>query len=376
MKITEIDTPLLNIKKVNELLPGFLKVLRRVDNAVSYGDIISARDFLRPRVPKELKKYYENASLTDCMFLSLHQKYFYKYSNNINKEYTYSLLQFAIALYEWNKYKKIYVIDNALAEFMLEEVKSDDIYDMPITPLLNMPYPSIYIKCNMFGMNSDRFNLHPSGMLARLEFKNFNRDETFDELKKDYKFSISLSYCLTDGSRSNVGSEYNLSLPIYGDTLRDAVNYLRRSMHTGLSNIFINRYDVYLAVYIILYLVASNADIQRCNVVYKSLSNKDLNSLNQIETFDVGINVGKAIRLMKDNSKDKDNNKIDIKTIQHKKYKQRKAHIRRAHWHRYWVGPRDDPSARKLIVKWIPPIFVNLNKDQEIESISVTPVVL
>lgn len=373
MKITEIDTPLSNIKKMNELLPNFLNVLREVDSAVSYNDVISARDFLRPRVPKELKKYYENASLSDCLFLSLYQKYFYKYSDR-GIEHVYSLFQFAIALYEWNKYKKIYVIDKALAEFMLEEAKSDEIYDMPITPLLNIPYPSIYIKCDIFGMDSSKFNYHPSGMIARLEFKNFNRNGSYDELKKDYKFSISLSYCIADGSRSNVGSEYNLSLPIYGDTLRDAVNYLRRSMHTGLSHIFINRYDVYLAAYIILYLVASNADIQRRETIYKSLSNKDLNSLNQVETFDVGINVGKAISLMKDNSKDKDSNKVDIKIVQHKKYKQRKAHVRCAHWHRYWVGPRDDPSARKLIVKWIPPIFVNLNKNQEIKSISVTPV--
>jgi hypothetical protein len=34
-------------------------------------------------------------------------------------------------------------------------------------------------------------------------------------------------------------------------------------------------------------------------------------------------------------------------------------HIRRAHWHTFWVGPRDGERARK--VRWLPPIAVNLD---------------
>lgn len=32
-----------------------------------------------------------------------------------------------------------------------------------------------------------------------------------------------------------------------------------------------------------------------------------------------------------------------------------RPHIRRAHWHAYWTGPRKEPSKRKLILKWLPP---------------------
>lgn len=35
-------------------------------------------------------------------------------------------------------------------------------------------------------------------------------------------------------------------------------------------------------------------------------------------------------------------------------------HIRRAHWHGYWTGPRNQPHARRMIVKWIPPVAVNV----------------
>lgn len=34
-------------------------------------------------------------------------------------------------------------------------------------------------------------------------------------------------------------------------------------------------------------------------------------------------------------------------------------HIRRAHWHGYWVGPKDGP--RKFDLRWLPPIAVNLD---------------
>lgn len=37
-------------------------------------------------------------------------------------------------------------------------------------------------------------------------------------------------------------------------------------------------------------------------------------------------------------------------------------HVRRAHWHRYWVGPLK--GDRKVVVKWIPPIEVNIDKGE------------
>lgn len=37
------------------------------------------------------------------------------------------------------------------------------------------------------------------------------------------------------------------------------------------------------------------------------------------------------------------------------------GHIRRAHWHTYWVGPRNEPDKRRRQLKWLPPIPVNLD---------------
>ena len=40
---------------------------------------------------------------------------------------------------------------------------------------------------------------------------------------------------------------------------------------------------------------------------------------------------------------------------------QKAPHMRRAHWHAYWTGPRDSET-RAVVVKWIPPIAVNADK--------------
>jgi hypothetical protein len=37
-------------------------------------------------------------------------------------------------------------------------------------------------------------------------------------------------------------------------------------------------------------------------------------------------------------------------------------HVRRAHWHRFWVGPRN--GERRLTLKWLPPIPVNVDKGE------------
>ena len=37
-----------------------------------------------------------------------------------------------------------------------------------------------------------------------------------------------------------------------------------------------------------------------------------------------------------------------------------RPHIRRAHWHSFWIGKKDQPDARSVTLKWLPPIPVNV----------------
>lgn len=43
-----------------------------------------------------------------------------------------------------------------------------------------------------------------------------------------------------------------------------------------------------------------------------------------------------------------------------------RPHIRSAHWHAFWTGPRSDPSKRQLVLHWLPPIPVNVSRIDDI----------
>jgi len=43
-----------------------------------------------------------------------------------------------------------------------------------------------------------------------------------------------------------------------------------------------------------------------------------------------------------------------------------RPHVRRAHWHSFWVGKWNEPEARAVILRWLPPIPVNVQSVEEL----------
>ena len=39
-------------------------------------------------------------------------------------------------------------------------------------------------------------------------------------------------------------------------------------------------------------------------------------------------------------------------------------HIRRAHWHTFWQGKRTEPTERRVVIRWLPPISVNADSSE------------
>lgn len=46
-----------------------------------------------------------------------------------------------------------------------------------------------------------------------------------------------------------------------------------------------------------------------------------------------------------------------------------RAHIRRAHWHTFWQGPRDEPEKRSVKLKWLPPIPVKVESPESLPAV-------
>lgn len=43
-----------------------------------------------------------------------------------------------------------------------------------------------------------------------------------------------------------------------------------------------------------------------------------------------------------------------------------RPHVRKAHWHSFWLGPRDKPEMRRKRVRWLPPIPVNVEGSESL----------
>lgn len=83
----------------------------------------------------------------------------------------------------------------------------------------------------------------------------------------------------------------------------------------------------------------------------------DFHSGNQgIPRWDVNVYTVAMQRITKKNRR-RQKSENDTDTVP------RRSHKRRAHWHHYWVGSRDDAASRHRIVKWVSEIDVNPTED-------------
>ena len=66
-------------------------------------------------------------------------------------------------------------------------------------------------------------------------------------------------------------------------------------------------------------------------------------------SWQVGFRIGAALRGIHDRETNSENTEPSGRL-----HTSPKRHIRRAHWHSYWMGPRKGP--RQIVLKWLPPI--------------------
>jgi hypothetical protein len=77
--------------------------------------------------------------------------------------------------------------------------------------------------------------------------------------------------------------------------------------------------------------------------------------------WDVAYRLGAALRRAQQVAQEQQ----EVPTVEAAEHTPRqapRAHLRRAHWHTYWVGAgsRKDPSTAQAQVRWLPPIPVGL----------------
>jgi hypothetical protein len=107
---------------------------------------------------------------------------------------------------------------------------------------------------------------------------------------------------------------------------------------------------------VLLYLCAANAEIIGDGKPEHPKEIKTKRGLrlfppDQPKIWDVGFRIGAAIRAAEKRASSETHEGIHASP---------RPHIRRAHWHSFWKGHRDQPE-RELVLHWIPPIPVNVD---------------
>ena len=121
-----------------------------------------------------------------------------------------------------------------------------------------------------------------------------------------------------------------------------------------------------LCMQMLIYLSSREPDIHENSIskqTYKKPNpNKIKNKYSEVQTYDVGVSYGKAIRISKKSIIEPQHRKHvgnNIETAADRKSP--RPHFRNAHWSHYWTGK----GRKNLEVRWIEPVFVGLNKNME-----------
>ena len=81
-----------------------------------------------------------------------------------------------------------------------------------------------------------------------------------------------------------------------------------------------------------------------------------------VTVWEVGCRVGPALRRALDAHSEETQERPNREESHHVSPR---PHIRAAHWHAYWTGPKASPN-RLLVVKWLPPITVNVEDPEDL----------
>lgn len=276
-------------------------------------------------------------------------------------------------LYSWRKYKEIYCFDNDLAELLMNQAdESEEDMLLPVNALMSLPYPCIYItfadidKLNLYGFWT-WFEYDVNAKELEFRFLLHNKDNRFESLifhiQKGFTFKQAVDRTvevIIENINKNEQlqeqyAEYGISVDV---TNIEADNFI------AYKEIMVGK--ILSLLQLVLYICADNKEYEpnptitrRKDIDLKNNKPKDV--FREIQKWDVGYRYGNTIRKQRETA-----NEIEPQNVGNGSKK--RPHSRRGHWHHYWIGS-ESQGTRKLILKWVAPMFINGDLDDDIPTI-------
>lgn len=267
------------------------------------------------------------------------------------------------ALSAWRQDKQILVFDDDLAETLYKQ--ADDL-TLPVDVLLRLPYRCVFIqtsKTKFFVWIEHDYNTKNH----QLRFKIYGK-----ELPVPLIVDLKEGYNLLKGVTMPMLQAFK-QLPSFRES---SFVDLCQNLHK----------DARKLIQLVLYICSDKPDVienYEQKKIYKK-SNIVRDVFREVRKWEVGVRYGNAFKKYKQtiqenkgdgeieiqNSKNEleDEANIEVKMIHTSR---KRPHIRRGHWHRFWIGKKDSED-RKLIFRWIPPLEIGFDTIDESNEIPTT----
>jgi hypothetical protein len=265
----------------------------------------------------------------------------------------------------WRSAKEIYRFEPEMSR-LLSETTLDELTDVPSEILLRLPYPCVYIQVpdlTVHGTAYDGFFAH-----FDVDFQDFVGQTPrlcMILLTKDLLTGYAPMFHLTSRTiADNIGKAEAYAHEIGARIkARDATEEALIKQLSNAVDKLKNESDYEadtqcLATLLpyVLYLCASNAEItphpEQSTIMRLPRTVDDIrDKYREVRRWDVGVRIAGAVRASADSQPIAVRGGGSSGTT-------KRPHMRRAHWHHYWRGPRD--SERESILKWIAPTYINL----------------
>jgi hypothetical protein len=227
--------------------------------------------------------------------------------------------------------------------------------DLPGDILRRLPAWAFYIDCPHLGPGTGVFvsldafpQRGPGGFIAPVP-----TDQQIDELlitfvRPDSDVLVTANLALDQG---NLAETLQASQP--QPFWAQVADFLDRPAGPALQSI--------LAM--LLYLASTDGDLANRNVPSERRpgAQPGLGQGAPVDVMTAGYRVGAALRLAHSGERHDTAAAPTGRTTA--------PHLRRAHWHSYWVGPLDQPEVRHLELRWISPILVSAERDDTLVTV-------
>jgi len=279
------------------------------------------------------------------------------------------------ALFAWEHTRTVWYFDDELARALeettsLDAIPSELMYRLPGWAVVTPIGEAVAIAWLEYEFHTDRGE--PALQIAVL-----SRDEKVELVQ--FKFAIPLRHrTLGEGLRDMIANVEHLARadPNWAAMLHKTATLLNVDPDDAIKEIgvFAHRLATQ-TVARICYLLAEEPDVSERvpPEPHRGRARRQAwlgvqQPVQPVRELDVGFRVGAALRAAR--AADSHTFATDDEPVGHRRSPV--PHLRRAHWHLYWTGPRQ--GSRTPVLRWIPPVVVAVSSIEDMPVPTVRPV--